>query len=148
LFREVKEVFNRFSGSPDDLIFSDYYRTDWGSWTMLSDILEQNDIERWPKLFVNLRASCIMDLVDCGYSEKTLDAIFGNSTEVRKAHYIKLQKEKEYKKVLADNELIVKLLCQNGGTFESDPQDVLLQQILTLRDLLISRFPVEKILTS
>jgi hypothetical protein len=148
LFREVKEIFGRLSGDPDDLIFSECYRTDWGPWTMLSDILEQNSVERWSKLFVNLRASCIMDLVDYGYSEKTLDAIFGNSTEVRKAHYIKLQKEKEYKKVLADNESIVKLLCQNGGTFESDPKDVLLQEILTLRDLLISRFPVEKILIS
>jgi integrase len=148
LFREIKDVFSRLSGSPDDLIFSDNYRTDWGAWTMLSNILEYNGVERWPKLFVNLRASCIMDLVEYGYSEKTLDAIFGNSTEVRKTHYIKLQQEKEYKKVLDDNAAIVQLLCQNSGTFVTEQNNVTLQEILALRDLLLKQFPVNKIFVS
>jgi hypothetical protein len=144
LFREVREVFNRLSGQPDDLIFSGLLLKDWGPWTMLANTIERASLTRWPKLFVNLRSSCITDLCDFGYSEKTLDAIFGNSTEVRKAHYIQLQKEKEYKKVLADNEAIVKLLCQNGGTFEGEKKDIPLYEILALRDLLVSRFPLEK----
>jgi hypothetical protein len=144
LFREVKEIFGRLSGSPNDLIFSGFLTKDWGAWTMLADTIERIGLTRWPKLFVNLRSSCITDLAGMGYSEKTLDAIFGNSTEVRKSHYIQLQKEKEYKKVLADNESIVKLLCQNGGTFESEEKEIPLHEILALRDLLVSRFPLEK----
>ena len=146
LFREVKEVFGRLpsNGSPNDLIFSGILLKDWGPWTILANIIERIGLTRWPKLFVNLRSSCITDLADMGYSEKTLDAIFGNSTEVRKAHYIQLQKEKEYKKVLADNEAIVNLLCQNGGTFDNTEKDIPLHEILVLRDLLVSRFPLEK----
>jgi len=34
-------------------------------------------VERWVKLFINLRSSCITDFVERGYKEKTLDAIFG-----------------------------------------------------------------------
>jgi hypothetical protein len=144
LFREVKEIFNRLSGVPGDMIFSGNLVKDWGSWQMLANTIERIGLTRWPKLFVNLRSSCITDLVRMGYSEKTLDAIFGNSTEVRKAYYIQLQQEKEYKKVLADNEAVVKLLCQNGGTFESEEKTIPLHDILVLRDLLLSRFPLEQ----
>jgi hypothetical protein len=146
LFREVKEVFSLLqrSGSSDELIFSEFLSKCCQPWVMLAETLERIGLTRWPKLFVNLRSSCITDLADMGYSEKTLDAIFGNSTEVRKSHYIQLQKEKEYKKVLADNEAIVKLLCQNGGTFESEEKEIPLHEILALRDLLVSRFPLEK----
>jgi hypothetical protein len=146
LFREVKEVFQCLSGKPDDLIFPEHLCTDWGPWTMLANILEQNNIDRWSKLFVNMRSSCITDIDGMGYSEKTLDAIFGNSTEVRKIHYIQLQKEKEYKKVLNDNAAIVQLLCQNGGTFVTESKDVPLQEMLALRDLLLKRFPINKTL--
>jgi hypothetical protein len=79
-----------------------------------------------------------------GYSEKTLDSIFGNSTEVRKAHYIQFQKEKEYKKVLADNAAIVEILCENGGSFEMDKKPISLREILVLRDILVSRSGSEK----
>ncbi|MDR2439441.1 MAG: phage integrase SAM-like domain-containing protein [Planctomycetaceae bacterium] len=144
LFREVKEIFCRLSGDLEDLIFSGYLSQDWGPWSMLAETIERIGLTRWPKLFVNLRSSCITDLADMGYSEKTLDAIFGNSMEVRKSHYIQLQKEKEYKKVLADNAAIVNLLCKNGGTFESEEKGIPLHEILALRDLLVSRFPIEK----
>jgi hypothetical protein len=140
LFCEVKEIFSRLSGPPDELIFTGFLSKDWGAWTMLANTLKRIGMERWPKLFVNLRSSCITDLCKLGYSEKTLDAIFGNSTEVRKAFYIQLQKEQEYKKVLSDNTAIVNLLCQNGGTLESVEKDIPLQDILVLRDLLVSRF--------
>jgi hypothetical protein len=145
LFREVREIFGRLSGDPEDLIFSGSLSKTSGPWLMLGNTIERAGITRWSKLFVNLRSSCITDLCDLGYSEKTLDAIFGNSTKVRKAHYIQLQKEKEYKKVLADNEAIVKLLCKNGGSFERDKKEIPLHEILALRDLLVSRFPIEKI---
>ena len=35
--------------------------------------------DQWAKLFVNLRSSCITDMVERSYTEKTLDAIFGNT---------------------------------------------------------------------
>jgi site-specific recombinase XerD len=148
LFREVKEIFSRLSGESDDLVFSGMLLKDWGAWTMLANTIEKAGLTRWPKLYVNLRSSCITDLCDFGYSEKTLDAIFGNSTEVRKSHYIQLQKEKEYKKVLADNASVVDLLCRNGGTFENTEKDISLREILELRDLLVSRFGAGKIVVS
>jgi hypothetical protein len=35
-------------------------------------------------------------------------------------------------------------LCQNGGTFDNTEKDIPLHEILVLRDLLVSRFPLEK----
>jgi hypothetical protein len=35
-------------------------------------------------------------------------------------------------------------LCQNGGTFESEEKTIPLHEILVLRDLLLSRFPLEQ----
>jgi hypothetical protein len=144
LFREIKEVFRRLSGTPGDLIFSGNLVKEWGQWQMLACTIERVGLTRWPKFFVNCRSSCITDLSEMGYSEKTLDSIFGNSTEVRKVHYIQFQKEKEYKKVLADNAAIVEILCENGGSFEMDKKSISLREILVLRDMLVSRSGSEK----
>ncbi len=76
----------------------------------------------WPKFFVNLRSSCITDYADLGYSEKALDAIFGNSERIRKRHYIQLRKRNEYRKILDDNAAILDLLREHGGNAE-DPAD-------------------------
>jgi integrase len=144
LFHEIREVFERLSGSSSERIFTGKLSKSWGAWTMLADILERVGLDRWPKLFVNLRSSSITDLVKLGYDERTLDAIFGNSAEVRKAHYIQLQKDKEYKKVLEDNAAIVEFLRKNGGTFEMGKKEISLRDILDFRDLLVSRFESEK----
>jgi hypothetical protein len=70
---------------------------------MLSESIESAGLERWQKLYVNQRSSCITDLDSRDYSEKTMNAIFCNSAEVRRIHYIQLQKQQAYKKILADN---------------------------------------------
>lgn len=76
----------------------------------------------WPRFFVNLRSSCITDYSNLGYSEKTLNAIFGNSEQVRKKHYIQMRKRNEYRKILNDNAAIIDILREHGGRFD-DPSD-------------------------
>ena len=49
-------------------------------------------VERWEKLFTNLRSSCITDMVERKYSEKFLDAMFGNSAFVRSRYYIQFRR--------------------------------------------------------
>jgi hypothetical protein len=99
-------------------------------------------VERWVKLFVNLRSSCITDMVEHGYTEKTLDSIFGNSAAVRSLHYVQFRKEKEYAKVLADDARMIQDSCADH------PQRALslmeADELLVLRDLLVSRFGTGK----
>ena len=54
----------------------------------------------WPKMFVNLRSSIITEFEEMGISEKTIDAIFGNSSKVRKRYYIKHRQKEEFERVL------------------------------------------------
>jgi site-specific recombinase XerD len=141
LFREVKEVFERLSGRSDELVFPRQYSEQWYSWQMLADTLERAGMERWPKLYVNMRSSCITDLDALGYSEKTLDAIFGNSAEVRRIHYLQLQKEEAYKKVLADNEAILYKKNKSANNMDNNMEKLLsCKNLLALRDLLVSQF--------
>jgi hypothetical protein len=103
-------------------------------------------VEVWEKLFVNLQSSCITDMAERGYSEKTLDSMFGNSAKVQCLHYVQFRKDREYAKVLADEERLSKpvvsqdelLLRLVGAAGEN------LGEILALRDLLVSRFGAGK----
>jgi site-specific recombinase XerD len=141
LFREVKEVFERLSGASDELVFPSQYESQWYSWQMLSDTLERAGVARWQKLYVNMRSSCITDLDALGYSEKTLDAIFGNSAEVRRTHYLQLQKEEAYKKVLSDNEAILYKKNKSANNMDNNMEKLLsCKNLLALRDLLVSQF--------
>lgn len=81
----------------------------------------------WEKLFVNLRSSCITDLAERGYSDKTLNAIFGNSAAVRARHYIQFRREREYSRVLSEDALLLKL--DRSGEFLNVPDDILLQKV-------------------
>jgi site-specific recombinase XerD len=141
LFGEIREVFNRLSGSSDEYVFPRERVTNWYSWGMLSGVLAKAGIEQYPKLFVNLRSSCITDLDALGYSEKTLDAIFGNSAEVRRIHYLQLQKKEAYKKVLADNEAILYNKDFLSNNIQNNAENLLsCKNLLALRDFLVSCF--------
>jgi site-specific recombinase XerD len=142
LFGEVREIFDRIvnlrksSGifSPAELVFvnlGDFFHR-------IGQAIVLSGVERWSKLFVNLRSSCITDLSERGYSEKTMDAIFGNSALVRSRHYVQFRKEKEYAKVLEDDERLLKKLregvaCDSFSAYE-------INELLMLRDLLVKRF--------
>jgi site-specific recombinase XerD len=133
---EIKEVFQRLHGSPDDFVFPAEFRSDAGSWFILSKIIKRAGITRWDKLFVNMRSSFITDMVALGYDEKTLDSIFGNSAEVRKMHYIQFQKEQSYKKVLEDNQMVFDFI---KDIKKCEDIDLSLQKIVLLRNLLVSQ---------
>jgi integrase len=129
LFAEIREVFEQFIDKRDkkklpiDFIFDDLtcfcFR--------LVSAIRAAKVEVWKKLFVNLRSSCITDLAERGCSEKTLDAIFGNSALVRNRHYIQFRKDGEYSKVLQDDERLLKLSRSETGL--DIPDDILLQKI-------------------
>jgi len=100
---DVREAFNRLSGKPDELVF-----TNGRSWyrSFLLRAIERSGETRWAKLWNNLRSSCITDFSRMGYDEKTLDSIFGNTARVRKIHYVQFDKQRSYARVIADADRI------------------------------------------
>ena len=95
-------------------------------------------VVRWTKLFTNLRSSCITDMVERRYSEKMLDAMFGNSAPVRSRHYVQFRKDKEYAKALAEDARLQKMF--RDGVVESSLSFDEIDDLLVLRDLLVNRF--------
>jgi hypothetical protein len=141
LFREVLEVFERLEGKPDELIFDKGYFKK-SCWYRFVRAIARSDEVRWSKLWINCRSSCITDLDELGYSEKTLDAIFGNSALIRRKHYLQFRKEREYNRVLEDNRAIVEYLRSQGGLFSEN--DLSYRNFLLLRKILVSSSETEK----
>jgi len=148
LFGEIREILDRIVANldksfvPTDLVFGNV-----GSFSSFrhrfSETIRRSGVERWEKLFVNLRSSCITDFVERGYQEKTLDAIFGNSAVVRSRHYVQFRKDKEYAKVLKDDARLLSLLRE--GASENDLFSLGNEDLLVLRDILVNRFGIGKI---
>jgi len=145
LFGEIREIVDRIRvGLGDDFSPGDFVFVNFGDfrWRILRAI-RVSGVQRWEKLFVNLRSSCITDMAERGYSEKTLDAMFGNSAAVRSRHYVQFRKEREYAKVLADDARLLKKLRE--GSAENVLSLVEKDKLLVLRDLLVNYFGTGKI---
>jgi len=154
LFGEIREIFTQINNrrptvgnlgtlcQPTDLVFANLGNKEAIRRRILAAI-RASGVEQWAKLFVNLRSSCITDMVERGYKEKTLDAMFGNSAVIRSRHYVQFRKEKEYAKVLADNAHMLKLLHE--GVDESSIFSMQTDELLVLRDLLVNRFGTGRI---
>ena len=153
LFGEIREIFDRIvvnlgkksvsaDSSGDSAALGDFVFASLGNKDVLRDrvlsAINASGVDRWEKLFVNLRSSCITDMVERGYSEKILDAMFGNSSEIRRRHYIQFRKDRDYGRVLRENEILRKISVASDARIDIDslPNDVL----LVLRDLLVTRF--------
>jgi integrase len=142
LFGEVREIFDRIvemrkmlaQFSPGELIFVNLASF---RFRMVAAI-QRSGVKCWCKLFVNLRSSCITDMVERRYSDKMLDSMFGNSPMVRSRHYIQFCKEKEYAKALEDNERMLRFLREGGVENVLSPEVV--DELLVFRDLLVNRF--------
>jgi integrase len=137
LFAEVRAIFQRLHfESEEERIFPAKYRVR----EILLRSIRAAGLKKWSKLLVNLRSSCITDLVRFGYSEKVLDSIFGNSAVVRKIHYIQFQKELEYRKVLEDNSVLNNSCDENiiqNLTAKLSKVELNESEILLLRKLLV-----------
>jgi len=142
-FGEIREIFDRIVGNlgknvqPADFVFANMGSKNSIRYRILS-VIRGSGVKPWAKLFVNLRSSCITDCVERGYSEKMLDAMFGNSAVIRSRHYVQFRKEKEYAKVLSDNARLLSLLREGA-----DENDIFMRstdELLVLRDLLVNRF--------
>jgi site-specific recombinase XerD len=143
LFGEIREIFEHLTQAglskenPADSSWRIFANV--GDFrTRISTAIRASGVERWVKLFVNLRSSCITDMVERRYSEKMLDSMFGNSTVVRQRHYVQFRKDKEYAKALEENERLLTLLHE--GVDESDVPLQAMDDLLLLRDILVRRF--------
>jgi len=129
LFPEIQTIFNRLSGKPDELVFagrsSGWYRS------CFNRAIRRSGVDRWEKLWINLRSSFVTDLARMGYDERTMDAIIGNSAATRRKHYIQFDKQRSYARVLADAERIFS---------EDSKQSAVLQDLVPLlREFMESR---------
>jgi len=147
LFKEIQEIINRIKNSLGEqhsstaLVFGTYKGID-GFRVRINTAIRASGVTKWEKLFLNLRSSCITDMVERGYSEKTLDAMFGNSTAVRSRYYIQFRKEKEYARVLKDDVRLLELV--RSGADENDLFSIPIGELLALRDSLVRRFGTGK----
>ena len=108
LFAEIDRIFRCLRGRPDDFVFGTVLQH--GPRDMLKRVIVSSGMEVWPKPFVNLRSSCITDFVTMGYTDKALDAMFGNSARVREIHYIQFRRDSEYRRMLEDNRCLAEYL--------------------------------------
>ena len=115
ILSDVREAFNRLSGKPDDLIFTN--ERSWYRQFLLRAVKRSGETQ-WVKLWNNLRSSCITDFSRMGYDEKTLDSIFGNTARVRKIHYVQFDKQRSYARVIADAERIFSADAQKGAVIQ------------------------------
>ena len=104
IFPEVRAIFNRLSGKPDELVFES--RKKWWYRNFFERAIHHAGVTQWEKLWINMRSSFVTDLARMGYDEKTMDAIIGNTAAVRRKHYIQFDKRRAYERVLADAERI------------------------------------------
>lgn len=74
-----------------------------------------------------------------GYSEKTLDSIFGNSAKVRAEHYEQFHKVVEYDRVLHDNRATVEYLRSLGGTFNDTENTYFVRDVTALVKTLVEK---------
>jgi len=140
LFSEIREIFNRIivnlgnSFQPSGFVFGNFGNLR----NRIIAAIRVSGVKPWEKMFLNLRSSCITDMVERGYKEKTLDAMFGNSAMVRSRYYVQFLKDKEYAKALKDDAHLLALLRE--GVDENDLFSMPNDELLVLRDLLVNRF--------
>jgi site-specific recombinase XerC len=154
-FCEIRKIFDRIVAvqgkdfKPSALVFP----KQGGFRKRIVVAIQASGVKQWAKLFVNLRSSCTTDLDERGYPEKTMDAIFGNSAVVRKRHYVKFRKEKQYAKVLSDDAVLYDSPCYSGVASVMDQlRDCIMNgsvtktefdEISVLMKMLLSRFGID-----
>lgn len=102
LFPEIRRELERYraaTGLESGLVFPKLL-TKRNIGTKLRKRLKKMGEPVWPKIFVNLRASLITDLVAMALPEATISAWVGNSDEVRRCHYI-MQREEDERRAIA-----------------------------------------------
>jgi hypothetical protein len=137
MFSEVREIFSRLSGFPDELIFSDVFGD---VRNILLRAIRLSGVVRWPKLFINMRSSLITDLMRMGYCSKSLDSFFGNTEGVRRIHYEQYNRDREYARMLSDNSMMARYLHENANTDVLMELEYLLQEKISAVKTLATHF--------
>lgn len=104
-FWELRETFGRLrkGKKKDDLIFPETWTNGKNANKRAIRIVTRSGVDVWPKMFVNMRGSCITDYENMGYPEKILDEIFGNSSQTRRRHYVQFRERHDIERMLEDN---------------------------------------------
>lgn len=120
-FRELRPHFERMKAEhPDEeYVFSRVSVRNANLRRRFMKRLERRGIERWPRLFNNLRASCVTEYDEMGFNEKTLDSIFGNTEQIRKRHYVGFRKDRAFMQILGTKNTVIDELIENGGRMDS-----------------------------
>lgn len=138
-FHELREMFYSLKerNRKDEYVFPRSMVSKWGLTSRYVGALERGKIERWPRLFNNLRASCVTEYDELGFTEKTLDSIFGNTERIRKRHYSGFRKDRAFMQILGTKKSIVDELIENGGhvdgVIETEKIDLLIRYLESLK---------------
>lgn len=110
---EIRAIMDRLRvGKRDDeKIFDSKGCASWCRFAVLrsahlAGLTESARMSPWPKLFVNCRSSCITEYENLGYDSKTLDRMFGNSSQVRYKHYRQFRRDEATERILRDSVLL------------------------------------------
>jgi hypothetical protein len=103
--------------APTDLIFCERYRSNGSIRYDFLNAIRLAGVEQWPRLFNNLRSSCITDYDSQGYSQRVLDSVFGNSCEVRRRHYVQFRRDLEFDRLLSNSEILPLPVISNQRFF-------------------------------
>ncbi|MDR0338201.1 MAG: site-specific integrase [Planctomycetaceae bacterium] len=85
----------------------DRYRTCKNIGTLIKKQMKQAGLEVWDKFFINLRASFTTDKERLGWKDSVLDAILGNSSMIRKKHYIQPMDDVHYARLGNPNATVI-----------------------------------------
>jgi hypothetical protein len=97
-FPAIRSYFEivRVQAKPGREYVFEYYRNHANPGTVLKRAIEAADLDIWPKLFNNLRSSCITDKERKGWPESTMNMVFGNSKRIREKNYVQRLRDEEF----------------------------------------------------
>ena len=89
-FHELRQHYDAVvaAAKPGQEYVFETYRHCKNVGTLIKKHMKRAGLEVWDKFFINLRSSCITDKVRLGWSRSLLDAVFGNSEQIRNKHYV------------------------------------------------------------
>ena len=89
----------RAQAAPGQEYVFEKYRNHTNLGTVLKRAILAAGLEVWPKIFNNLRSSCITDKDRLGWSETQMDKVFGNSKLIRKKNYVQDLRDEEFEEL-------------------------------------------------
>ncbi len=108
LFYQIVPYFEivRVQAAPGQEYVFEKYRKHTNLGTVLKRTIQTAGLEVWPKIFNNLRSSCITDKDRLNWSETLMDKVFGNSKLIRGKNYVQDLRGEEFEGLCGDSKLL------------------------------------------